>query len=77
MSSGWSIGQSIHCICDQEVVGEVVVVGVGILNNDNEVGGGVVDENACDMSLVRLVVRCPVLRLVDLLNCWLIGWLCF
>ena len=50
-------GQSIHCVCGQEVVGEVVVVGIGILNNDNKVGGGVVDENACDMSLVRLVVR--------------------
>jgi hypothetical protein len=54
-----------------------VVVGVGILNNENEVGGGFVDENACDMSLVRLVVSCPVLRLVDLLNCRSIGWLCF
>ena len=38
--SGWSIGQSIHCVCGQEVVGEVVVVGVGILNSNNEVGGG-------------------------------------
>ena len=40
VSSGWSIGQSIHCVCGKEVVGEVVVVGVGILNNGDEFGVG-------------------------------------